>query len=57
MANPSNDPLSDDQIERLVQFDESLRLGRDPARREPAPDPDVDQAQQFLRRLQTVWKR
>lgn len=57
MANADNDPWSDARIEQLVRFDESLRLGRDPATPDLPADPDVDQAQQFLRRLQTVWKR
>jgi eukaryotic-like serine/threonine-protein kinase len=46
----------DDQIDHLVQFDEALRLGRDPARG-PAPDPDLKRTEDFLLRLQAVWPR
>ena len=57
MANPPDDPWSDARIEQLVRFDESLRLGRDPAPPAEASDAEVIQTQEFLRRLQTVWNR
>src|SRR6266540_875436 len=57
MDNIPSDAFDDARVEQLVQFDEALRLGRDPAKDHRPADPQLDQAQQFLRRLQSVWKR
>lgn len=56
MATVPADPWRDSWIEQLAQFDEALRLGRDPARQESA-DSQVGQTQQFLLLLQSVWPR
>ncbi len=52
MAELPTDPLDDAQVEKLVRFDEALRLGK-----EPAADPEIEPTQEFLRRLQSIWKR
>lgn len=57
MNAPPNEPWNDAQVEKLVQFDEALRLGRDPCLGEAIADADVDEAQQFLRKLQSIWQR
>jgi len=57
MANSPNEPWDDERIDELIQFDEALRLGRNPAARDQPADPAVDEAQEFLRRLQKVWQR
>jgi serine/threonine protein kinase len=46
----------DAQIDHLVQFDEALRLGRDPTPN-PAPDADLKRTEEFLVRLQSLWPR
>jgi eukaryotic-like serine/threonine-protein kinase len=52
MAELPTDPLNDAHVAKLVQFDEALRLGK-----EPGADPEIEPTQEFLRRLQAVWKR
>lgn len=56
MSALPNDSWNDGLIEQLVQFDEALRLGRPPARKLPL-DPQLAEAQDFLRLLQAVWPR
>jgi serine/threonine protein kinase len=50
-------PSPDDaRVDHLVQFDEALRLGRDPTPN-PALDADLKRAEEFLLRLQSLWPR
>ena len=56
MNSPINDSWNDALIEQLAQFDEALRLGRDP-KQEPQLDPELEQTQHFLLRLQSLWPR
>lgn len=54
---PSNDPWDDERVADLVRFDEALRRGETPRPDDSRADPDLDQAQRFLLRLQAAWKR
>lgn len=56
MVIPPDNRWNDSWIEELAGFDESLRLGRAPARDEPEHE-QITQTQQFLRLLQSVWPR
>jgi serine/threonine protein kinase len=46
----------DARIDHLVQFDEALRLGRDPVP-DPARDPELKQTEDFLVRMRSLWSR
>jgi serine/threonine-protein kinase len=54
--NPPDDLANDARVKQLVQFDEALRLGREPLAK-GAVDPELKETQDFLRRLQATWKR
>jgi serine/threonine protein kinase len=48
-------PTPDDaRIDHLAQYDEALRLGHAPA---PAADPGLKRTEDFLVRLQSLWRR
>ena len=56
MANPLPDRWDASRVDQLVRFDEALLQGR-AAPGAPDADPELEQAQAFLQRLQSVWKR
>ena len=56
MNAPHDDVHENAQIEQMVQFDEALRLGRR-LENDSAADPDLQETQDFLLLLQSVWKR
>src|SRR5438128_848363 len=56
MASRPDEPWNDAWIDQLVQYDEALRQGRDPARSDAVESP-LAQAQHFLHLLQSVWPR
>jgi serine/threonine protein kinase len=55
-APHDDDALESERIEQLVQFDEALRLGRQPDS-EAGADPEMRKTQDFLVLLQSVWQR
>jgi serine/threonine-protein kinase len=55
MGARPDDPWNDALVERLVRFDEELRLGHEPA--SGAGDVALAQVQGFLVQLQSIWPR
>jgi eukaryotic-like serine/threonine-protein kinase len=56
MTAPLNEPWDDSWVEQLVKFDEALRLGHQPIA-DSSIAPELEEAEQFLRRLQSIWPR
>jgi len=56
MTAPLNEPWDDSWVEQLVQFDEALRLGHQPAT-DSSSARELEETEEFLRRLQSIWPR
>lgn len=56
MTAPLNEPWDATWVEQLVKFDEALRLGHQPAT-DSSGAPELEETEQFLRRLQSIWPR